>query len=46
MKGHGATIKQVKGDYTLAAIVAKRQFEKRASTWQATIHTGVKAKNP
>ena len=27
MEGHGATIKQVAGDYTLAAIVAKRQFE-------------------
>ncbi len=27
MEGHGATIKTVEGDYTLAAIVAKRQFE-------------------
>lgn len=31
MEGHGATIKQVTGDYTLAATVAKRQFEERGT---------------
>ena len=29
MEGHGATIQKVEGDYTLAAIVAKRQFEEK-----------------
>jgi threonine synthase len=29
MEGHGAAIKEVPGDYTLAAVVAKRQFEEK-----------------